>query len=82
MSTLLMLFCSMAPQLANTQASCTKQAAPKGLPLTTKVHWTICLSFAIHALCLVTKPCLDVVIRKIDEHQNHLYMLCEALSDA
>ena len=24
----------------------------------------------------------DVVIRKIDEHQNHHYMLCEALSDA
>ena len=24
----------------------------------------------------------DVVIRKIDEHQNHLYMLCEALCDA
>ena len=37
---------------------------------------------APHALCLVTKPCIDVVIRKIDEHQNHHYMLCEALSDA
>ena len=37
---------------------------------------------APHALCLVTELCLDVVIRKIDEHQNHLYMLCVAHSDA
>ena len=37
---------------------------------------------ALHALCLVTKTCHDVVIRKTDEHQNHLYMLCEALCDA
>ena len=60
-----------APHSAYTPAECLKhaaQATPKGL--------------ALHALCLVTKTCLDVVIRKIDEHQNHHYMLCEVLSDA
>ena len=82
------------------KACCASYA--QGLPLTTKVHWTICLSFAIHALCLVTKLShhwamyhwylgseiillhltRDDVIRKTDEHQNHHYMLCEALCDA
>ena len=43
-----------APALAYTHASASKQAAQLSTraPLTAKVHRTICLSFAMHALCL------------------------------
>ena len=43
-----------APALANTHASASNQATQLSLraPLTAKVHRTICLSFAMPALCL------------------------------